>query len=105
MVMTVPSRSSLSADLAADRHGFIEECYFTYSHGPLKDARGCVVGVQTAVMETTSRVLSERRMRTLRDLLRFGSAQLLGVRRERRREPVQAIDRKRPLGPTFRAEC
>jgi PAS domain S-box-containing protein len=54
--------------LASDRHGFLEECYFTYSHSPLRDAEGKVVGVQTAVIETTDRVLSERRMLILRDL-------------------------------------
>jgi len=53
--------------LASDRHGFLEECYFTYSHSPLRDAEGNVVGVQTVVVETTDRVLSERRMLVLRD--------------------------------------
>ena len=52
--------------LASDRHGFLEECYFTYSHSLLKDAEGKVVGVQTAVIETTDRVLTERRTRVLR---------------------------------------
>ena len=46
----------------------MEECYFTYSHSPLKDASGNVVGVHSVVSETTSRVLSERRLRILRDL-------------------------------------
>jgi PAS domain S-box-containing protein len=54
--------------LASDRRGFLEECYFTYSHSPLRDAEGKVVGVQTAVIETTDRVLTERRMLILRDL-------------------------------------
>jgi PAS domain S-box-containing protein len=54
--------------LASDRRGFLEECYFTYSHSPLRDAEGKVVGVQTAVIETTDRVLGERRMLILRDL-------------------------------------
>jgi two-component sensor histidine kinase len=54
--------------LASDRQGFMQECYFTYSHSPLRDATGDVVGVLTAVIETTPRVLSERRMRALRDL-------------------------------------
>jgi two-component sensor histidine kinase len=54
--------------LASDRHGFMEECYFTYSHSPLKDGNGGVAGVLSAVIETTPRVLSERRMRVLRDL-------------------------------------
>jgi hypothetical protein len=54
--------------LASDRHGYLEECYFTYSHSPLKDKRGDVVGVLSAVSETTDQVLSERRLRLLRDL-------------------------------------
>jgi two-component sensor histidine kinase len=54
--------------LASDRQGFMQECYFTYSHSPLKDGNGAVAGVLSTVIETTSRVLSERRMRILRDL-------------------------------------
>jgi two-component sensor histidine kinase len=51
--------------LASDRQGFLEECYFTYSHSPLKDHEGCVVGVLSTVLETTNRVLSLRRMTAL----------------------------------------
>jgi signal transduction histidine kinase len=54
--------------LASDRSGFLQECYFTYSHSPLRDASGLVVGVLTVVSETTARVLTERRLRVLRDL-------------------------------------
>jgi two-component sensor histidine kinase len=54
--------------LASDRRGSMEECYFTYSHSPLRDATGDVVGVYSAVSETTARVLGERRLRKLRDL-------------------------------------
>ncbi|HEV2365454.1 MAG TPA: response regulator [Caulobacteraceae bacterium] len=54
--------------LASDRRGFIEECYFTYSHSPLRDASGAVVGVLSAVSETTARVLSERRLRVVQRL-------------------------------------
>ncbi|HEV8199115.1 MAG TPA: hybrid sensor histidine kinase/response regulator [Candidatus Polarisedimenticolia bacterium] len=54
--------------LASDRHGFLEECYFTYSHSPLRDASGDVVGVLSVVSETTAHVLSDRRQRVLRDL-------------------------------------
>jgi two-component sensor histidine kinase len=46
----------------------MQECYFTYSHSPLKDGNGVVAGALTTVIETTPRVLSERRMRVLRDL-------------------------------------
>ena len=51
-----------------DRNGYMEECYFTSSHSPIRDEAGEVVGVFTAVTETTERVLSERRLRTLREL-------------------------------------
>jgi signal transduction histidine kinase/CheY-like chemotaxis protein len=54
--------------LASDRHGYMEECYFTYSHSPLRDARGTVVGVLSVVSETSTRVVLERRLRVLRDL-------------------------------------
>ncbi|MBV8190813.1 MAG: sensor histidine kinase [Alphaproteobacteria bacterium] len=54
--------------LASDRHGYLEECYFTYSHSPLRDSSGAVRGVLTAVAETTASVLTQRRLRTLQAL-------------------------------------
>jgi hypothetical protein len=56
--------------LASDRQGYIEECYFTYSHSPLRDASGEVVGVISTVHETTPHVLSKRRLGLLRELSR-----------------------------------
>lgn len=50
------------------RNGFVEECYFTFSYSPILDEMGNVGGVFTAVTETTKRVLSERRLRILREL-------------------------------------
>jgi signal transduction histidine kinase len=54
--------------LPLDRHGYLEECYFTFSYSPIRDERGAVGGVLVTVTETTQRVLGERRLRTLRDL-------------------------------------
>jgi signal transduction histidine kinase/CheY-like chemotaxis protein len=54
--------------LPLERYGYSEECYFTYSYSPIRDETGGVGGVFTAVTETTSRVLSERRSRTAREL-------------------------------------
>src|SRR5262245_23879692 len=54
--------------LLLERHGYSEECYFTFSYSPLRDEIGDVGGVFCAVTETTGRVLGERRLRTLRDL-------------------------------------
>jgi len=54
--------------LLLDRNGYVEECYFTFSYSAIRDESGGVGGVFTAVTETTARVLSERRLRTLRAL-------------------------------------
>ncbi|MBK7863667.1 MAG: response regulator [Archangiaceae bacterium] len=54
--------------LPLDRHGYLEECYFTFSYSPIRDETGGVGGVLVTVTETTGRVLGERRLRTLRDL-------------------------------------
>ena len=50
------------------RHGYPEECYFTFSYSPISDESGGIGGVFTPVMETTERVIAERRSTTLREL-------------------------------------
>jgi PAS domain S-box-containing protein len=50
------------------RHGYPEECYFTFSYSPISDESGGIGGVFTPVMETTDRVIGERRSNTLREL-------------------------------------
>jgi PAS domain S-box-containing protein len=59
-----------SADLllVLERSGYPEETYHTFSYTPIRDRLGNVVGVITPVTETTERVISERRLLTLRDL-------------------------------------
>jgi PAS domain S-box-containing protein len=54
--------------LPMDRFGFLEECYFDFSYSPIRDETGGVGGVFVTCMETTGRVLGERRLRILRDL-------------------------------------
>ncbi len=54
--------------LELERKGYPEECYFTFSYSPIRDESGGVGGVFTPVQETTSQVIGERRLRTLRDL-------------------------------------
>ncbi|MEP6985257.1 MAG: response regulator, partial [Chloroflexota bacterium] len=54
--------------LPLDRHHYLEECFFNYSYSPIREEGGGVGGVLVVVAETTNRVLSERRLRTLRDL-------------------------------------
>ncbi|MFC5286368.1 SpoIIE family protein phosphatase [Actinokineospora guangxiensis] len=54
--------------LPLDRHGYLEETYWTYSYSPLHDDEGAVRGVFTAVRDTTDRVIGERRLAVLREL-------------------------------------
>jgi len=51
--------------LMMERAGYLEEAYFSYSFTPVFDATGKVGGIFTPVIETTSRVLSERRLKSL----------------------------------------
>jgi PAS domain S-box-containing protein len=59
-----------SADLCLllERNGYPEETYHTFSYTPIRDRTGQVVGVITPVTESTDKVISERRILTLRDL-------------------------------------
>ncbi len=54
--------------LTFQRIGVPEEVYFTFSYSPLKDEEGRNAGIFCACIETTERVLQERRLRTLREI-------------------------------------
>src|SRR6185437_5402538 len=54
--------------LLLERDGYPEECYFSFSYSPIRDESGRVGGVFTPVTETTDRIVSARRLHTLRDL-------------------------------------
>jgi len=54
--------------LFLERSGYPEETYHTFSYSPLRDDAGVPVGMLCVVSEETDRVISERRMSTLRDL-------------------------------------
>jgi signal transduction histidine kinase len=54
--------------LLLERHGFAEECYFTFSYSAIPSEDG-VGGVLVTCLETTERVLAERRHQVLRQLL------------------------------------
>ena len=51
-----------------DRNGYLEETFFTFLFSPIRDESGGVGGLFHPVTETTGKMLSERRTRTLRDL-------------------------------------
>jgi PAS fold len=50
------------------RRGYPEECYFTFSYSPISDESGGIGGVFTPVIETTEKVINERRWNTLHQL-------------------------------------
>lgn len=54
--------------LTMNRRGYLEDCYFSFSYGPALDESGDVGGIYCPVIETTKRVLSERRSKFLLDL-------------------------------------
>lgn len=54
--------------LVLRRAGFAEECYFTVSYSPIHSAGGEIAGVLVNTIETTQRVLAERRQRWLGEL-------------------------------------
>ncbi|SEQ97158.1 SpoIIE family protein phosphatase [Actinokineospora terrae] len=54
--------------LVLSRHGAAVETFWSYSHSPVRDGRGRVVGVFSTTNDTTSRVVAARRLAALRDL-------------------------------------
>ena len=63
--------------LEMNRHGFIEETYFTFAYSPVPDetVQSGIGGVLATVHETTQKVIGERRIVALRDLgARVGDA-------------------------------
>jgi signal transduction histidine kinase len=61
-----PTRSR-DLQLHIDR-GYLEEAYFSFSYSPIHAEGGKVGGIFCPVIETTEKVIGERRLRTLRDL-------------------------------------
>ncbi|MCP3803878.1 SpoIIE family protein phosphatase [Allokutzneria sp. A3M-2-11 16] len=54
--------------LLLNRHGYVEETYWTFSYSPVLDRAGEVLGIFVATTDTTRQVLGERRMRALHEL-------------------------------------
>jgi signal transduction histidine kinase len=59
---------SVDQPLKIDRHGLVEEAFFTWSYSPIPNDSGGVGGVLLVTEDTTQRVLAERRLRTLTEL-------------------------------------
>ena len=56
------------------RHGYLEETYFSYTFTPVRGEDGQIEGIFNSGLETTVRVVSERRTRLLVDLKSAASA-------------------------------
>jgi two-component sensor histidine kinase len=69
-----PTRSE-DLQLHLMRNGRADEGYFTFSYSPIPDDVGAIGGVFCPVVETTERVIGERRLRTLRDLAALSRAE------------------------------
>ena len=50
------------------RNNYLEEVYIAFSASPIWDDNGCVGGVLNSALETTERVIEDRRRHLLRDL-------------------------------------
>ena len=50
--------------LMMNRHGFVEQTWFTFSYSPVRDESGRVAGMFCACQETTGQVLAEQRLRS-----------------------------------------
>jgi signal transduction histidine kinase/response regulator of citrate/malate metabolism len=66
-----------------ERNGYLEETYFTFCYSAIRAENGRPGGVLCTCIETTARVLGERRLRALRDL---------GSRSANARSPQQACE-------------
>ena len=57
-----------------DRNGYLEETFFTFSYSAIRDESGGPGGILVTCVETTERVVGERRLRTLRELAAHAAA-------------------------------
>lgn len=68
VLATGQPQDSHDLPLPCERHGFVEEAYFSYSSSPILLDDGRVGGVFTTVTETTPRLLAVRRFQALQAL-------------------------------------
>ena len=61
-VLRGETRSFTDQPVAIERHGHSEDAYFDLNFSPLRDDDGRVAGVLSTVVETTQRVLADRRI-------------------------------------------
>jgi len=54
--------------MVLERNGYPEECYFTFSHSPIRNPDGSTGGMFTVAAETTGHILHQRRLRVVQQL-------------------------------------
>ena len=54
-----------------NRNGFLEDCYFDFSHSPIRLEDGTVGGILINVVETTEKILAQAKLRESNDQLNF----------------------------------
>ena len=79
--------------LPYQRHGYVEETYWTFSYSPIRVDHG-VGGIFIAALETTAQVLAERRLRVLHELGGISAAEL-GTVADACRTACTVLDRAR----------
>ena len=71
------AQGSDKLELSINRYGYFETCWFTYSYSPVYSEEGKVEGVLSTFVETTGKVMAERRhafQLALADILRAETA-------------------------------
>ncbi|MBB5638339.1 two-component sensor histidine kinase [Pedobacter cryoconitis] len=61
------------APFLLDRNGYLEECYFDYTLSPIYNAEGKIEGIFNLVIETTNKVIGQRRSELLNKLIKIGN--------------------------------
>jgi signal transduction histidine kinase/DNA-binding response OmpR family regulator len=84
--------------LLLDRHGYLEETYWTSSYSPIRDAAGAVSGVLVASSDVTARVVGDRRLETVRQLGTVSAANIGGPE-ETCRAAVEVLSANRQAVP------
>jgi anti-anti-sigma factor len=84
--------------LLLQRHGYVEETYWTFSYSPIAEESGGVGGVFVVATDTTDQVLGERRLRVLRDLGELSASAMTTVQ-DACRTAVEVLDRHRNTVP------
>lgn len=70
--------ATLSRDflLFLQRHGYVEETYWTFSYSPIENDRNAVLGIFVATNDVTAQVVGERRLTTVHELGTMSRADL-----------------------------